>query len=148
MKAKNFLFAFLTIMFSSIAYCYELSASLGTYGIGAETKFKNKYLLEARLWYEPEITIFSLKPAIKFYNINKNIDLFAGFEYARINFNSSGITGEGYGLTPSVSAEYVFLERFFLKLEVGYSFITLSSKGKSISGPEWIITTGVGYKIW
>lgn len=148
MKIKNFYSLFLFIAFSTIVYCNNLNVSLGTYGISVETQLKNKYLLEARLWYEPEITILSFKPAIKFYNLNKNIDLFAGVEYAKINFDSSGIKGEGYGLTPSVFAEYIFSKQFFLKLEIGYSFITLSSQGKSVSGPEWIISTGVGYKIW
>lgn len=147
-KIKIFYLTLLTSLLSAVSYCEDLSLkiSLGSYGFSTETKFKNRYLLELRIWYEPEILIFSFKPAIKFYNLT-NIDLFGGFEYAKIDFDADNISGDGYWLMPSVFVEYSFLERFFLKLDFGFCWITISSEGKSVSGPELILTTGVGYKI-
>ena len=93
---------------------YEINRNIGT---------------ELRYTFDPEIKVLSLRGDYKLYK-----RIFCGLEYGTISFDYEDISGNGYSLTPFFGYKQPITKRIAFMLDLGISYIKLSSDGDSLGG--------------
>ncbi|MCS7232057.1 MAG: hypothetical protein RMJ67_07975 [Elusimicrobiota bacterium] len=148
LKILSFIISFYFFSCLSI-FCdnFDLLVSLGSYGIKTGLKAKDRYYFEVGLWYEKEISVFSIRPAIEFYE-NKKVKIFGGIDYANITFFTNEVFARGFWLMPLVFGEYFISKKSFFRLDLGIPFVCLFSQDKTVFGPEFLVAFALGTKIF
>ncbi len=139
------------LLISSITSLANANDISGKFGVGLGNPyislkygFNSKFSGEIRGAFGSGITVYGIRG---YYNLgpDSKVVIFLGGEADSISFDTEGISGNGSALMVFLGIEYFITNKLTLSADIGPALITVSSKGNSVSGLEWVINIGINF---
>ncbi|MCS7228258.1 MAG: hypothetical protein NZ839_04770, partial [Endomicrobia bacterium] len=138
---------FLLSFVLSLANAGNLGITIGNLYGGLKYKFHPKVSTELRGLFDTGIQTYVIRADYSIATILGRLTPYVGVDFGYILFDIENIKGDGNMYSIFVGNRIRLIKTLMLEIDIGYSNITLQSKGKSVSGPEMMLSTGLVYFI-
>lgn len=95
------------------------------------------------------VQVYSLRGYYGIWQPSAAFKAYAGAEAGLVNFSGvAGISGDGWLGLPFAGLQYSFAKRFSLALDLGPSFVSVSSGGESLMRSDWVANAGLYFTLF